>query len=136
MKPDDVLRAVAATGGVIGVEAAPGSTRVDGRPEHDLDAVMTHVEYIAGLVGIDHVGLGPDTFFGDHAGLYAAAGWTPQPVPGHEGIPLPDHVAGMENPAEAPRNAAGWLVRHGWTDGDIAKVLGGNAERVLDAVVR
>lgn len=135
MKPDDVLRAVAASGGVIGVEAAPGSTRVEGRAEHDLDAVMTHVEYIAELVGVEHVGLGPDTFFGDHAGLYAAAGWAPQPVPGHEGIALPDHVAGMENPAEAPRNAAGWLVRHGWSDADITKILGANAQRVLDAVL-
>jgi membrane dipeptidase len=136
MKPDDVLRAVAATGGVIGVEAAPGSTRLDGRAEHDLDAVMAHLEYIAELVGVDHVGLGPDTFFGDHTGLYAAAGWAPQPVPGHEGVPLPDHVAGMENPAEAPRNTAGWLVRHGWTDADIAKILGGNAQRVLSTVLR
>jgi len=68
--------------------------------------------------------------------LYAAAGWTPQPVPGHEGLPLPDYVAGMENPAEAPRNAAGWLVRRGWTDDDIAKILGGNAERVLSTVLR
>ncbi|MFF0306765.1 dipeptidase [Streptosporangium sp. NPDC004379] len=136
MKPDDVLRAVAGTSGVIGVEAAPGSTRVEGSPEHDLDAVMAHVEYIAELVGVDHVGLGPDTFFGDHTGLYAAAGWAPQPVPGHEGLALPGYVSGMENPAEAPRNAAGWLVRRGWTDADIAKVLGGNARRVLDAVLR
>jgi membrane dipeptidase len=136
MKPDDVLRAVAATGGVIGVEAAPGSTRVVGRADHDLDAVMAHVEYIAGLVGVDHVGLGPDTFFGDHTGLYAASGWAPQPVPGHEAVPLPDHVAGMENPAEAPGNAAGWLVRHGWTDVDIAKILGSNAQRVLSIALR
>jgi membrane dipeptidase len=135
MKPDDVLRAVADTGGVIGVEAAPGSTRVDGRPEHDLDAVMVHVEYVAELVGVEHVGLGPDTFFGDHTALYSAAGWTPQPVPGREGLALPDHVAGMENPAEAPRNAAGWLVRHGWSDPDIARVLGGNAGRVLATVL-
>lgn len=133
MKPDDVLRAVAATGGVIGVEAAPGSTRVDGRAAHDLDAVMAHVEYVAGLVGVDHVGLGPDTFFGDHAGLYAAAGWSPMPVPGRD-APLPPYVAGMENPAEAPYNAAAWLVARGWSDADIAKVLGGNAARLLGAV--
>jgi membrane dipeptidase len=135
MKPDEVLRSVAATGGVIGVEAAPGSTRIDGRPDHDLDAVMAHVTYIADLVGVDHVGLGPDTFFGDHAGLYAAAGWRPQPVPGREGVQLPDYVRGMENPAEAPRNAASWLVAHGWRDEDIAKVLGGNAARVLASVL-
>lgn len=133
MKPDDVLRAVAGTGGVIGIEAAPGSTRVDGRESHDLEAVMAHVEYVAGLVGVDHVGLGPDTFFGDHAGLYAAAGWSPTPVPGREGVPLPAYVAGMENPAEAPYNAAAWLVRHGWSDPDITKILGGNAARLLEA---
>ncbi|WP_051579771.1 dipeptidase [Pseudonocardia acaciae] len=135
MKPDDVLRAVAAGGGVIGVSASPGSTRVDGRAEHDLDAVMAHVEYIASLVGVDHVGLGPDSFFGDHSGLYAAAGWAPLPVPGREGTPVPAYVAGMENPAEAPRNAAAWLVRRGWTDTDIAKILGGNAQRLLHHVL-
>ncbi|HEY3682687.1 MAG TPA: membrane dipeptidase [Streptosporangiaceae bacterium] len=134
MKPDDVLRAVAATGGVIGVEAAPGSTRVDGRAAHDLDAVMAHVEYVAELVGAAHVALGPDTFFGDHAGLYAAAGWRPTPVPGRD-APLPPYVAGMENPAEAPYNAAAWLVNHGWADADIARVLGGNAARLLGAVL-
>jgi membrane dipeptidase len=32
MKPDDVLRAVATAGGVIGVEAPPGSTRVKAGP--------------------------------------------------------------------------------------------------------
>jgi membrane dipeptidase len=56
-------------------------------------------------------------------------------VPGHEGLPLPDYVAGMENPAEAPHNAAGWLVRRGWTDEDIAKILGGNAEHVLSTLL-
>jgi membrane dipeptidase len=135
MKPDEVLRAVADTDGIVGVEAAPGSTRVDGRTAHDLDAVMAHVEYIADLVGVDHVGLGPDTFFGDHTGLYAAAGWQPMPVPGREHVGLPAYVAGMENPGEAPGNAAGWLVCRGWSNEDIAKVLGGNAARVLKVIL-
>lgn len=130
MKPDDVLRAVAATGGLIGVEAAPGSTRVEGRPGHNLAAVMAHVEHIAALVGVEHVALGPDTFFGDHAGLYKAAGWSPLPVAGQQ-LPVPNHVVGMENPAEAARHAAGWLVAAGWSDADVAAVLGGNAVRVL-----
>ena len=40
---------------------------------------------------------------------------------------------GMEDPAEAMRNAIGWLVRHGHSDPDIAKIAGGNALRVLRA---
>jgi membrane dipeptidase len=135
MKPDDVLRAVADTGGLIGVEAAPGSTRVTDRPGHDLDAVMAHVEHIAGVVGVAHVALGPDTFFGDHAGLYGAAGWRPTPVPGHEDLPLPATVTGMENPGEAPAHAAAWLVAAGWSDADATAVLGGNALRVLEELL-
>ncbi|GAA4219699.1 dipeptidase [Actinocatenispora rupis] len=135
MKPDDVLRAVADTDGLIGIEAAPGSTRSrrDGGG-HTLDDAMHHLEYCAALVGVQHVALGPDTFFGDHLGLYDAAGWPRPAVPG-----LPDldaeYVAGMENPGEAVGNTAAWLVAHGWSDTDITAALGGNARRVLGAVL-
>lgn len=30
---------------------------------------MEHLEYLIDLVGVEHVGLGPDTFFGDHVGI-------------------------------------------------------------------
>jgi membrane dipeptidase len=135
MKPDDVLRAVAATGGVIGVEAAPNSTRVSGRAEHDLDAVLRHVEYCAELLGVAHVALGPDTFFGDHGGMYAATGHRPLAPPAGEPAAVRRHVAGFENPGETHRNAAGWLVAHGWSDDDITAVLGGNAARVIQEVL-
>lgn len=135
MKPDDVLRAVAATGGVVGIEAAPNSTRVSGRAEHDLDAVMRHVEFCAELLGVDHVALGPDTFFGDHIGMYAATGSSPMPPPPGEPPATSRYVAGVENPGEAHRHAAGWLVAHGWTDPDIRAVLGGNVVRVVEEVL-
>lgn len=131
MKPDDVLRACADTGGVIGIEAAPGSTRVPGSTGHDLGGVMAHVEYCAELLGVDHVALGPDTFFGDHVGFYAAAGASPVPPPPEEAAPWMAYVAGMENPGEAHRNAASWLVGHGWSDDECAKLLGGNVARVV-----
>ncbi|HEY1706573.1 MAG TPA: membrane dipeptidase [Trebonia sp.] len=132
MKPDDVVRAVAETGGVIGVEAAPNSTLSTEHRRHDLEAIMHHVEYLTELVGVDHVGFGPDTFFGDHMGFYRALNHrNPWPVPDHEQI---EYVAGMENPGEAIRNAAAWLIARGWTDTDIAKLAGGNALRVLRAV--
>ena len=33
---------------------------------------MEHIEYCIDLMGIDYVGCGPDTMYGDHAGLYRA----------------------------------------------------------------
>jgi membrane dipeptidase len=133
MKDDETLKKLAEKGGVIGVEAAPHTSQVQGRP-HDLEAVMKHVEYCVDLIGIDHVGLGPDTLFGDHVGLHSAfavqlslsairdSGPTFTPV---------RYVDGMENPGEAMRNAVRWMVKHGYTDTDIAKIAGGNALRVL-----
>src|SRR2546428_4697945 len=72
MKNDETLRAMAAKGGVIGVEAAPHTTLTQKHPKHSLESVMEHVAYCVELIGVDHVGLGPDTLFGDHLGLHHA----------------------------------------------------------------
>ena len=70
-KPDEVIRACAERGGVIGIEAAPGTTMTkDDMVEHSIESVMRHFAYCVDLVGIDHVSFGPDTFFGDHAASY------------------------------------------------------------------
>ena len=61
MKPDDVLRAVAGTGGVIGMSAAPHTTLSAAHPRHSIESVMDHFRYCIDLVGIDHVAFGPDT---------------------------------------------------------------------------
>ena len=101
LKDDVLLRAVADTGGVIGVEASPHTTISPTYPRHSIDSVMDHVEYCIDLVGIDHVGLGPDTFFGDHVALhrfYAAAFDTGE-APTYEEV---DHVEGLENPSSSP----------------------------------
>jgi membrane dipeptidase len=42
-------------------------------------------------------------------------------------------VAGLENPTEGSHNIVRWLVKHGYSDEDIAKVMGGNALRVMRA---
>jgi membrane dipeptidase len=136
MKPDEVIKACAAKGGVIGVEAAPHTTLTQRHPRHSLESVMEHFEYIADLVGIDHASFGPDTLFGDHVGLHDvfASQLSLRHLHGQQQFERVPYVAGIENPGEAFPNIVRWLVKHGYPDKDIAKVIGGNAMRVLEAV--
>ncbi len=134
-KPDDVIRACAERGGVIGIEAAPGTTMTtDDLVEHSIETFMRHFEYCVELVGIDHVTFGPDTFFGDHAASYAipGGGLLVSGDSEYDRI-VPEYVKGLENIGDFP-NIVRWLVRHGYSDGDIAKAIGGNTMRVLAEV--
>jgi membrane dipeptidase len=102
-------------------------------------------------MGVDHVGCGPDTLYGDHIGLYRSgakkikySGWghhTRSRESGDQvlGISmnlseLPDFVLGMENPTESIQNVVRWLIKHGYTDKIISKIIGGNALRLLKEV--
>src|SRR5262249_20341146 len=88
------------------------------------------------LVGIDHVGFGPDTLYGDHVGLHNhfASQLSIKHLQGSADFPRVEYVAGIENPTEAFPNIVRWLVAHGYSDADIAKAGGGSALRVVGAV--
>ncbi|MEI2416386.1 membrane dipeptidase [Orrella sp. JC864] len=60
-KTDESIRAVAATGGVIGV-SIHGFLNWDGDPKHPptLENFVRHARYIADLVGVEHIGIGTD----------------------------------------------------------------------------
>jgi membrane dipeptidase len=136
LKGDDVLRAVAASGGVIGMSAAPHTTVSHAHPAHDLLSVMDHFRYCLDLVGIDSVAFGPDTLYGDHVGLHTTFAALLHVEP-RTGGPVPTRVPwvdGLENPTENFHNIAAWLVQEGFTDEEIGKVLGGNILRALDAI--
>ncbi|MEI7745095.1 MAG: membrane dipeptidase [Chloroflexota bacterium] len=132
-KPDEVIRACAERGGVIGIEAAPGTTmlKTDLR-EASIETFMRHFEYCVDLAGIDAVTFGPDTFFGDHAGSYGipSGALLASGDSDYDAI-VPEHVVGLENIGEYP-NIVRWLVRHGYSDDEIARVTGGNTLRVLE----
>ncbi|HSG07976.1 MAG TPA: membrane dipeptidase [Longimicrobiales bacterium] len=136
LAPDEVLEACAAKGGVIGVEAAPHTTLTRDHLVHDLDAFMAHFEYIEALVGIDHVGFGPDSLYGDHVGLHNvySAALSLKESKGTADFPRVEYVKGLENPTEGSKNIVRWLVKHGYGDDDIRKVMGGNALRILSQV--
>lgn len=141
LAPDQVLEAVAASGGVIGIEAAPHTTISPEHTRHCLESYMDHFRYVKDLVGIDHVSFGPDTVYGDHVGLHdvytralaleASRTKPGAPAQAYETVP---YVQGLENPTEASHNIIRWLIKNGYSDEEIAKVLGGNVLRVLREV--
>ncbi|MCU4751456.1 membrane dipeptidase [Halobacteria archaeon AArc-curdl1] len=130
LDPDHVLEAVADTGGVIGIQAAPHNTAtLENNPRHTIDAVIEHFEYVRDLVGIDHVTFGPDTLYGDHVGLHDLFF-----AELRNELERVEYVEGMENPTEAWNNIVRYLVREEYTDEEIEKILGGNVLRALEDV--
>ena len=136
MKPDEILKACARKGGVIGIEAAPHTTLTENHRRHSIESFMEHFEYVANLVGIDHVAFGPDTLFGDHVALHHvfARHLSIKAAHGQQQFQEVEYVDGIENPAEAFPNIVRWLVKHGYSDSDIACAIGGNIMRVLKEV--
>lgn len=138
MASDELIQAIAKKGGVIGIEAAPHTTMSPAAGTHTLDTVMEHFEYVKNMVGIDHVTFGPDTLYGDHVGVHHAFAATlstkaTQAAAGSTFTEQP-YIKYLENPTEASWNIVRWLVKHGYTEEEIAKVIGGNAIRVLREV--
>lgn len=133
MMPDDVIKACANKGGVIGIEAAPHTTLTKKNSTHTIESVMEHFEYTVNLVGIDHVAFGLDTLYGDHVGLHHAFAEalsidSAQGAQDFEEVP---YVKGLENPTEGYQNIVRWLVKNGYSDQEIQKVMGENIMRVL-----
>lgn len=126
MIPDNVLKAIAEKGGIIGIEAAPHTTVTKRHPEHNIESVMEHFEYIKNLIGIDHVAFGPDTMYGDHVAFHHSLGVAMSMDKAFDMTHEVPYVKGMENPTECSWNTVRWLVKHGYSDADIVKVIGGN----------
>lgn len=117
---EEQARAIAARGGVIGLHFCSHLIR----RSHDevratLDDVIAHVDYLASLVGIDHVALGCDFFRNDK--VYARC-------MGHN----VSWVRGASSAREIP-NVTRALVERGFSDSDIRKVLGLNFLRLFRA---
>ncbi len=136
LSPDEVIKACAARGGVIGIEAAPHTTITKNHPEHSIDSYMEHFKYIVDLVGIDHVAFGPDTLYGDHVGLHDVFSkqLSTKNTQAMNKFKKVEYIRGLENPTESSKNILRYLVKENYSDNDIEKVLGKNIIRVLDKV--
>jgi membrane dipeptidase len=119
---DEQIKALAQTGGVLGVNAI--ATMVAKEPT--LDKLVDHICHIADLVGIDHVGLGLD-FVKDDGPLY--------PEDEIFGVGENRLIPGFENEDDLI-NITACLLKRGFRKDDVTKVLGGNFLRVLQAVLK
>lgn len=137
---DDQIKAVADKGGVIGVSVFPPMVS-DSRPQPTMAELLAHVDYIASLVGTDHIGFGSDYWPGQHPyatpekareiydsylreGIWKPETYYPTPYVYVEGVETPDRL----------RNLTSALLEHGYSREDVLKILGGNFHRVYRQV--
>jgi membrane dipeptidase len=128
---DEELHAVAEKGGAVGVHAGPNILSKD--PKQGVQTVVDHMEYIAKLVGVDHVNLGTDNQFGSKKLLNEFIIKEDQATASYIGSGV-EYMAGIADPSQE-RNITRELVKRGYSDGDIQKMLGLNALRVYERVV-
>lgn len=106
---DQQLAALAEKGGVVGVTFVPSFITED-RKEASLEKLLDHIDHIVHVAGIDHVGLGSDF-----------DGFSPPPP------------VGLEDVTRLPGITSG-LLRRGYAEDAIRKILGGNFLRVFRQV--
>jgi len=91
------------------------------------DRVVDHIEHVIGVAGIDHVGLGPDFIDDYYQQVYG--GWVLPPE-----LRVEMSHAEVSRPSDLPRVTEA-MVRRGFSESDIRKVLGENVVRVLREVM-
>jgi len=136
-KPDEVIRAIADTGGYVGICCIPTFL---GRSA-DLNAMLDHVDYIARNFGADRVAIGTDTGYRSRADAAENRKVTARPKfrPRFENFwPAGTYATTPQSGSLAwvnwPLFTVG-MVQRGHSDSDIQKILGGNVLRVARAAL-
>jgi len=122
---DDQLKGIAALGGVVSVAAGVPLFIDPDNPS--ADRVVDHIEHMIGVMGIDHVGIGPDLIDDVYGQIFGE--WLPVP-----GAPADFAKAEVLRPSDIPLITEA-MVRRGFPEADIRKVLGENVMRVLREVM-
>lgn len=137
-KPDEVIEAIADSGGFVGICCISRFLRGKG----DLNALLDHIDYVAKKFGVDHVAIGTDIAYTSRNSAEenrkAAVGGLRRKREDFRSLwPKDDFV-----PTEEANLSIAWtnwplytvgLVQRGYSDDDIRKILGGNVMRVLEA---
>jgi membrane dipeptidase len=134
-KNDEALRAIADTGGVIGVVAVPFFLSDDASPT--IERMLDHIDYIVELVGWQHLAIGtdwpwqvPDDVLASvlDADYDRAVGFR-----GEDRVDRSRRLIGFQDCRDLPNITRG-LVKRGYEDQQIQGILGQNALRVFEAV--
>jgi membrane dipeptidase len=147
-KPDEVIRAIAEGGGLVGICAIPAFLGGTG----DINALLNHIDHVAKTVGVDCLAIGTDV--GASLSLSEADKALDASVAKEfprasrrtfESLWAPnDPLFSPEWRKEEQLLSLAWvnfplftvgLVQRGYTDDDIQKILGGNMLRVFGAVL-
>ncbi len=136
-KPDEVIRAIVDTDGLVGICCIPeflGRTR-------DIAAMLDHIDYVVKKYGAGHVAIGTDVAYNSrNAGreygkiprrARRRAQWEALWPPGSLGGGTPEQTRSMAW-TNWPLFTVG-MVQRGYSDSDIQKILGGNVMRVCRA---
>jgi membrane dipeptidase len=114
---DDVLKGIAANGGVFCVTTVPAAMSNEPATASLAD-MLDHVDHAVRVMGADHVGLGADF------DVYQS----------HLGLPAERWLKGLEEVDKWPNVTAGLLER-GYAETDVHKIMGKNLARVFGQVM-
>jgi membrane dipeptidase len=147
--PDDALKAIADTGGYIGLVALPafivpesGDPRATaaGKPRGwaTLDTIVDHVLHVIDVAGEDHVGIGTDWGKPYYNALTWTAAMTSEPTAGFDWVGWRPQdrfdpnmqVLGLETWDKWP-NLTAAMLRRGMPEATVVKVIGSNFLRVF-----
>jgi membrane dipeptidase len=126
---DEMIRAIAEGGGVVGAVAYPAFV---GAGEVTIADWADHIDHMVRLAGVDHVGIGAD--FVHH--LFEVAPdhdirtWRPRWSAPPSEAPT---IEGMRGPEDFP-NLTAELLRRGYTREDLTRIYGANFLRVMAEV--
>jgi membrane dipeptidase len=124
---DDQIKMIGERRGVIGINSVLVSPTEE---ESTMDRYVDHIEHVAGLIGIDCVGIGFDFFefiyqeWSDEKKKWLAEKFT-----------TPHFIPDLTNHSHA-KNLTRKLIERGFSDGDIDKILRGNWLRILKELLR
>jgi membrane dipeptidase len=136
-KPDEVIKAVADTGGYIGIACLAPFL---GRSEN-IAAMLDHIHYVVKTFGTDHVTIGSDCAYTSIRMDAEMKKLPPIPKtrPRWEYFWQPDDAIFDPKYNDWPDRSMAWtnwplftvgMVQRGYSDADIQKILGGNVLRV------